>query len=291
MANEDLSGFAIGAVERDTGIGRDTLRIWERRYGFPSPVRNARGERVYPEEQVRRLQTIRRLLDQGMRPGQVVPLQEDALNALARETGKRGDGAVACSEAGDELLRLAGCADATGIGRVLEASLARDGLRGFVIETLAPLARAVGELWAEGRLEIYEEHLLTRQVTGFLDVAMSRLGRPAGAPQVLLATLPGEPHALGLQMAEALLWSRGTPTLNLGTEVPMDQLAEAAMRSGATTLALSFSGAYPYRSVRPDLEELRERIGPGLRIWVGGEAVRRLRNLPEGVQKRTLESL
>ena len=31
--------FPIGAVERDTGIGRDTLRIWERRYGFPVPER------------------------------------------------------------------------------------------------------------------------------------------------------------------------------------------------------------------------------------------------------------
>ncbi|HRI93726.1 MAG TPA: MerR family transcriptional regulator, partial [Accumulibacter sp.] len=30
----------IGAVERDTGLGKDTLRVWERRYGFPQPTRD-----------------------------------------------------------------------------------------------------------------------------------------------------------------------------------------------------------------------------------------------------------
>ena len=58
--------FTIGTVERATGIGRDTLRIWERRYGFPKPVRNEKGERIYSESQLRRLQRIRRLLDQGI---------------------------------------------------------------------------------------------------------------------------------------------------------------------------------------------------------------------------------
>ena len=52
--------FSIGMVERDTGIGRDTLRVWERRYGFPEPLRNDKGERIYNEQQLRRLQRIRR---------------------------------------------------------------------------------------------------------------------------------------------------------------------------------------------------------------------------------------
>ena len=69
----------ISLVERDTGITKDTLRIWERRYGFPLPERNEKGERLYPDEQVARLVTIRKLLDHGMRPGKVVPLGETEL--------------------------------------------------------------------------------------------------------------------------------------------------------------------------------------------------------------------
>ena len=93
-----------------------------------------------------------------------------------------------------------------------------------------------------GKLQIFEEHLLTRHLVQFLDVAMSRIGRPPGDPQVLLATLPWEQqHALGLLMAEARLWQAGNVTLNLGTDVPMDQIVAAAKRTGVTTVALSFS--------------------------------------------------
>ena len=67
----------IAAVERDTGISKDTLRVWERRYGFPSPLRDATGERVYPAAQVQRLRMLKRLLDTGHRPGRVVPLRSD----------------------------------------------------------------------------------------------------------------------------------------------------------------------------------------------------------------------
>ena len=75
--------LSIAAVERDTGLSKDTLRVWERRYGFPAPPRDGLGERSYPFDQVERLRTIRRLLEAGHRPGRVVPLQADELNRLA----------------------------------------------------------------------------------------------------------------------------------------------------------------------------------------------------------------
>ena len=75
----------ISLVERDTGITKDTLRIWERRYGFPLPERNEQGERLYPDDQVARLLTIRKLIDHGMRPNRVVPLDEAKLQQLAEK--------------------------------------------------------------------------------------------------------------------------------------------------------------------------------------------------------------
>ena len=42
----ELGGLSIAAVERDTGLAKDTLRVWERRYGFPQPVRDAFDERL-----------------------------------------------------------------------------------------------------------------------------------------------------------------------------------------------------------------------------------------------------
>ena len=102
--------YPIGVIERDTGIGRDTLRVWERRYGFPDPLRNTKGERVYPERQLRHLQRIRRLLDRGMRPGKLLPLTEDALDGL--EARLQPAAPEPLDEAVREILDAMGSADA-----------------------------------------------------------------------------------------------------------------------------------------------------------------------------------
>jgi DNA-binding transcriptional MerR regulator len=82
---------SIGAVERDLGIAKETLRVWERRYGFPRPQRDANGERVYPADQVQRLMLVKRLLDQGYRPGKIMAL---GLEELAELGGRPGAGAA-----------------------------------------------------------------------------------------------------------------------------------------------------------------------------------------------------
>lgn len=64
--------LTISAVERETGLSKDTLRAWERRYGFPVPDRDARGDRRYSLEQVERLRKIKRLVDHGFRPSKVI---------------------------------------------------------------------------------------------------------------------------------------------------------------------------------------------------------------------------
>ena len=74
--------FSIAAVERDTGLSKDTLRVWERRYGFPAPARNANGERLYPQDQLDRLRLIRRLLDAGHRPARIVAATAEELADL-----------------------------------------------------------------------------------------------------------------------------------------------------------------------------------------------------------------
>src|ERR1700730_11838417 len=64
--------LGIAAVERDTGLSKDTLRVWERRYRFPLPSRDVSGERVYSRQDVEKLRVLKRLLDQGHRPGKVI---------------------------------------------------------------------------------------------------------------------------------------------------------------------------------------------------------------------------
>jgi DNA-binding transcriptional MerR regulator len=281
--------YSIGVVERDTGIGRDTLRVWERRYGFPEPVRSDKGERKYSEKQLRQLQRIRRLLDQGMRPGKLLPLGDEGLDELEASLQSQP---VQLEQTVSELIEAIHSADAELLESLLRRQYRQQGMQEFILNTVAPLLNTVGELWARGKLQIFQEHFLSQQLIRFLNTEIAKLQRHARKPRVLLATLPGEAHTLGLLMAAAMLSSHGVSTINIGAEVPMDQIGHAVEQFNVDIVGITFSGAYHYRNIRPHLTELRELIPDDIEIWAGGEGVRRLRKLPVGITKfSTLEKL
>lgn len=286
---ENPDDFSIGMVERDTGIGRDTLRVWERRYGFPEPLRNDKGERIYPEKQVRRLQRIRRLLDQGLRPGKLLALNEQDLDNL--EADLYAEQATPLNDSVAQLLEAIRQADIYRLGTLLQQQYEQQGMRGFILKTVAPLVKVTGEAWAQGQLQIFQEHILSEQLRRFLktQIAHQVTAKPA---RIILATLPGETHTLGLLMVEAMLASQGVAAINLGGEVPMDQIKNAVEQFEAETLGITFSAAYPYKHIRPHLNELRDLLPADVTIWTGGEGVHHLRKLPDGVMKfKTLDTM
>jgi len=75
--------LTIGAVARATGIPANTLRTWERRYGFPRPARTEGGHRLFSAQTVEHLRLISRALEQGHRPRQVVGAPLEVLRRLA----------------------------------------------------------------------------------------------------------------------------------------------------------------------------------------------------------------
>ena len=149
-------GFNIAAVERDTGLSKDVLRVWERRYGFPVPDRDINGERLYPADQVERLRLIKRLMDQGHRPGKLIAAPAEELTALAPRRSRRPENAAPADATGlSDLLALIKQHDAAGYLQAMQQRLARQGLQHFVQDTVAPLTRQVGEAWEDGSFEVF----------------------------------------------------------------------------------------------------------------------------------------
>lgn len=274
------AGLPIAAVERETGLSKDTLRVWEKRYGFPAPTRDSAGNRLYSAAQVQRLKQIRRLLDGGLRPGKVVGLddaqlgqllesQELATAALLSKTNKQDP---LHSNLLEELLHAIGTHDPRALRHGLSHAQLRMGLGAFVTDLVAPLTTAVGDAWAQGRFEIYKEHLYTEVITGVLRHAISTLAPqpvPLG-PKVLLTTLPQEQHSLGLLMVEALLALEGCTCVSLGTQTPLTDIAQAARAHRADVVALSFSDVHKPALVQASLRELRALLPPATALWVGG---------------------
>ena len=264
--------LSIAAVERDTGLSKDTLRVWERRYGFPSPERDQAGDRIYPPEQVMRLHTIRRLMDAGHRPGRIVALAPEALQALA-DAAPAAPMAASAAPALENYLALIGQHDVHKLRRALGQDVLRLGLVAFVTQLVAPLNTAVGEAWIQGRFQIFEEHLYTECLTGVLRHAIAGIASPQGrgAPRVLLTTVPQEAHGLGLLMVEALLALEGCHCLSLGPQTPLADIARAAQVHDADVVALSFTAVQSPHAVVAALRALRHLLPPRTAIWVGGQ--------------------
>ena len=267
---------SIAAVERDTGLSKDTLRVWERRYGFPTPSRDAFGERAYPIEQVDKLRVLRRLLDVGHRPGKVIHLPIEQLQVLAAEavgasSAPRGlDEAQAEHEDLQRYLELVKAHEVDALRRALSQAQLRLGMERFVVEVVSPLTRMVGDAWARGWFEVFEEHLYTESIQVVLRGAIGTIPQPARRPRVLLTTVPQEPHGLGLLMAEAILALEGCRCVSLGVQTPIWDIVLAAGAHRADVVALSFSAIVNPNQVLDGLAELRAKLPEPTELWVGG---------------------
>src|SRR5215510_6703823 len=74
--------LSIGALARATSIRVETLRTWERRYGYPVPERKPSGHRVYPVASVSRLRRIAQALASGHRASHVVGASDADLRSI-----------------------------------------------------------------------------------------------------------------------------------------------------------------------------------------------------------------
>jgi methanogenic corrinoid protein MtbC1 len=282
---EHEEGTPIAAVEQATGIARATLRIWERRYGFPHPGRDLRGERSYPGEQVRKLRLIADLMAHGHRPGALVGLNLAQLATLAGPAAARAPTRGAAADA-DPVLAALRANDAAGLDGLLQRRLGALGPVRFVTQCLAPLNVAVGEAWARGEVEVYQEHLYTERVQQVLrTLAVPRGAAAAGPrPRVLLATFPEEAHGLGLLMAQVLLATEGCACTSLGVRVPIPQIVAAAASFHADVVGVSCTGSMRAAHVLRGLEQLRGELPPRVAIWAGGASPALARQRIVGVQ-------
>lgn len=308
MSPPRSNDLSISAVERETGLSKDTLRVWERRYNFPLPRRDESGERSYPPEQVERLRLIKRLIDHGHRPGKLVGADESVLRHMAahpstRETvaaGLEDDVDDGLEEVRDDLLHYVALCKAHRIDelrRELTQSLLRVGLHRFVTDVVAPLTTMIGRHWANGHLAVFEEHLYTESVQTVMRSAISAIPPPdsqAGSisrPRILLATVPHELHGLGLLMSEAIFVLEGARCISLGVHTPVTEIAQAAKVQAADIVALSFSVSARPTQVLTALADLIAELPPSIEIWAGGRSAALRRRTPARVKALNLDDI
>lgn len=272
--------LSIGALSAATGIGVETIRSWERRYGFPVAERKPSGHRVYALGTVARLRLISDALGRGHRAAEVVAASESALESLLTTIPKLASGskpsapgaAASTSSGMEEHLAAIRSFDADQLKRSFQSDWARLGPLRFVQDRAAPFLHAIGEAWSAGTLDVRHEHFTSACLGDFLRTARIPMDDRATGPVIALATLPGEQHGMGLQMSAVVVAAAGWRALMLGTDTPVAQIVALAREAPLAAVAISCA-APRRRQTAEQLRTLRRRLPREVSLLVGGAGV------------------
>ena len=265
--------YPVKAAAELTGPTPETLRAWERRHAAVAPQRAANGRRLYDAGAIERLTRLHRLTARGHPIRDLAALDDAALDALLERSRQTGFGGLDCLPA--RMLDAIADYQVDEFDRELSVAIATLPVAVLVSRVVMPLLREVGMRWADGRLAIAQERLVSSLLRARLLSVINQHPRER-RPRVLFATLPGEPHELGLLGAALHAHDAGAPVLYLGTELPAEELVRVANRLGAGAVALSSidPGSAPQALVQ--LRVLDADLPPGVPVWVGGVNARYL---------------
>ena len=268
--------YTIGELAKRTGLTPHTIRAWERRYSALTPDRSEANQRLYSEEQLRKLVLLKQATDEGHPISRVAGLTIEELGQLPTMEAKIVF-AAATEQKAPEI--LASCAQAIenlnedNLITILNRGVTFLGLRAMLDEVIVPLLVVIGSRWHQGTIRIYQEHMATSVVRGFLANQLNSTNPRKDAPKIVVTTPRNQHHELGAVLAGIGATMNGWNVLYLGPNLPSKEIADAIHSSDAQALALSIVYPSDDATLPSELASIRHLVGPSLPIYAGGQAV------------------
>ncbi len=263
--------YTIKEAAVRTGLTVPVLRAWERRYGVVAPMRTAGGYRMYDEAALRRLRSMRRLVDDGWSPSAAAAAIIAGTNPPA---GIQTDSTAEEQEDPlvEQFVDAAAAIDSPRIEAVLDEMFARGTYERVMEDHVIPSLRALGDAWAAGRVPVAGEHVASNAALRRLAASFqaSGPGRDQGRP-VLVGMPPGARHELGALMFATALRRAGLSVVYLGADLPLDDWIAAVERTDARAVVIGAVMPADATGAMSVAEQLRSRR-PEVLIAFGGTA-------------------
>jgi DNA-binding transcriptional MerR regulator len=257
--------FTVAFVARRLGVAPATLRTWERRYGLTPSGRSQGGHRRYSDQDLARLNVMKRLLLSGVTPAQaaasalgVDPQDTCAVDECCQVSGDAKSTARAMSRS---LYRAAVALDADAAASVVADAINRRGVIWTWDQVIVPVLREVGEQWAKTGEGIEVEHVLSEVIASQCAQVVAKYRLRKDVPNVLLACAPDDLHCLPLRAIAAALAETYVSTQMLGPRTPIHAVANAAERLGSPVILLW--AQIPEAASRVDWSAWNQSAGTG----------------------------
>ena len=279
--------YTIKEASARSGVGIPLLRAWERRYGVVTPRRTPSGYRLYDEDAIRRLTTMRHLIDGGWAPQQAAAriraADSDELASLGEPAdgerfvhGSAGptDATPAHAEQVERIVDAARRLDSASLDATLDEVMAAVGFETAWERVLAPALRAMGDAWERGEITVAGEHGTSEAIGRRLSRAFDATGDGSGRP-VLVGLVPGSRHEFGALAFAVAARRAGIPVLYLGPDLPSDSWASAAVERQASAVVIGVPRRADAARARDVIDQVL-RARPDVVVAVGGSSADRV---------------
>ncbi|WP_194841622.1 MerR family transcriptional regulator [Sporosarcina obsidiansis] len=260
--------YTIKQVADQIGLSRQVLRKWEERYDIVVPERLDNGYRTYTNEDIRLFSLMKRYAEEGfalsqaaeMAKSQEVPFtqsnpEETYLDAILRELLHHGTNC-------DELE----------LNFSLQAAYHRLGLEHYLQQIIIPFLQKVGDNWASGEWDEYQEALSSLVVRDQLVQIRRNFQYREDSPILLGACLPYESHEIPVHIILLQLMLRGWRTAMIGSSPAPGAIQSFVEKIQPVKVLLSASTTTPFETDPLVIQELDEFAGlhANTEFYLGG---------------------
>ncbi|MEX1351302.1 MAG: MerR family transcriptional regulator [Desulfobacterales bacterium] len=233
MSQQSL--YAIRYVSQRTGLTSHVIRAWEKRYEAVVPQRSPKNRRLYSEDDVQRLQLLKKMTNAGHTISQVAQLDSKDLLDLARRSGAvisrtRANNAMpsqtlAASEHCKACLSAVLNLDPNALERSFDQAAVELTRPTLLKEVIVPLFEEIGSLWRKGSLKIVNEHMATSVTRTFLLNLLRATQISDSAPKIVIATTVGQWHDVGALTVALTVAEDGWQPVYYGPNLPAEEIA------------------------------------------------------------------
>ena len=231
--------YNMNAMLQETGLSADVIRVWEKRYQLPKPGRSAGGHRLYSQYDIELVKWLRARQLEGLSISRAVELWRDRVAAGQDPLGEAAPEVVSVVEpllpadTRIKVLRnhwLDACLafDGQSAEDLLNQAIALYPIETVCIEVLQWGLKSLGDLWYAGKASVSQEHFTSGMVINRMEAMLLAVPQPTRGQTVLIGCPAGELHTFPALLLTLLLRRRGWKVINLGANVPADQLVETA---------------------------------------------------------------
>ncbi len=266
-----MNNHRIHRVAKLTGLSKDVIRVWERRFGILKPTRGANRYRNYSDEDVALLRFLKEQLDAGGSIGELAKLGREELLGRARASAPRASFVDnTFSRLLRELLSTLNPFDRVIFEKRLNGAVAVVPFEEALHGILLPLQEQVGQLWHEGHIDVAIEHYVTNQIQQKIFSAMNQLPVAEFGVKVIVACPPGEEHDIAALTVAYRCRVRGCRVYYLGANVPVASLANLCGKVEPDLTIISFPLALSDDKATELVQALADEVIPVSNLAVGG---------------------